>query len=327
MEKANLIPPSFEYPTLQEAILQIDQSTPELAEEPTPESIRAQAKKEHDKARTTWFCIGYSSVWGVPISKRLKRLRDKYNLSWLRNSMSYHKFSNLGEKFNGDLNKKVMKDVIDFNLRDRECNCDTRTLTASKECLFEGKCRRSMVVYELYCKLSGKSYYGKTQQYLKKRTMQHIQDVLKIIQSGRTKFGPDWYGSGGYNKPDSFSKHFANLCRECNNYNEVRAKMKTIMKPSILWQGPRILCMKSARTLNCKICMEERKTILAAMEAENTKVINDNSDIFSSCKCGSKFHKFFQNVTTILRTRLKQKKVNSSRRAKHQRSKGSALTT
>ena len=60
---------------------------------------------------------------------------------------------------------------------------------------------------------------------------------------------------------DSFSKHFAEQCRECNNYNEVRAKMKLIMTPSILWQGDRILCMKSARTMQCKICMVERITI------------------------------------------------------------------
>ena len=61
--------------------------------------------------------------------------------------------------------------------------------------------------------------------------MQHVQDVLKVIEFGRKKFGPDWYGSGGYAKADSFSKHFANQCRECNNYNKVRAMMKDIMEP------------------------------------------------------------------------------------------------
>ena len=151
--------------------------------------------------------------------------------------------------------------------------------------------------------------------------MQHISDVWKIIETGRRKFGDNWYGSGGYAKADSFSKHFANLCRECNNYNEVRAKMKLIMTLSILWQGPRILCMKSARTLNCKICMVERKRILLQMDTNKTLVINNNSNIFSSCKCGSQFHKFFRNVTTTLRTRSTQKKVATTRKAKHQRNK------
>ena len=60
------------------------------------------------------------------------------------------------------------------------------------------------------------------------------------------------------------------------------------------------------------------------MMIDKHKVINDNSDIFSSCKCGSQFHKFFRNVTTtnlILKTRSTQKKVNSSKRTKHQKSK------
>src|SRR5210317_2343524 len=90
------------------------------------------------------------------------------------------------------------------------------------------------IVYKLYCCLTGKTFYGKTQQYFKKRTMQHVQDVWKVIESGRKKYGPDWYGSGGYAKADSFSKHFANLCSECNNYNEVRAMMKEIMEPSLV---------------------------------------------------------------------------------------------
>ena len=148
--------------------------------------------------------------------------------------MSYHKFTNLGKMFNGDLSGKVMKDIKDFNLRKRECNCNISTLTHDNECWFGNECHRSMVVYKLHCTLTEKSYCGKTQQYLKSRTMQHVQDVWKVIESGRRKFGPDWFGSGGYAKADSFSKHFANLCRECNNYNEVRAKMKTITKPSIV---------------------------------------------------------------------------------------------
>ena len=73
--------------------------------------------------------------------------------------------------------------------------------------------------------------------------------------------------------------------RECNNYNGARAKMKTIMEPSIVWKGNRILCMKSARTLQCKICMVERTTILKKMDEDQGLVINDNSDISSSCKC------------------------------------------
>ena len=93
----------------------------------------------------------------------------------------------------------------------------------------------------------------------KTRTMEHMHDVWKVIESGRAKFGENWYGSRGYSGADAFAKHFAHLCRDCRNYNEVRAKMKEIMQPKIVWKGERIQCMKSARTSRCKLCMKERR--------------------------------------------------------------------
>ena len=54
--------------------------------------------------------------------------------------------------------------------------------------------------------------------------------------------------------------------------------------------------------------MVKRKEILKRLDEDKSKVINDNSDIFSSCKCGSSFHKFFRYVNTTLKTRLTQKK-------------------
>ncbi len=94
--------------------------------------------------------------------------------------------------------------------------------------------------------------------------------------------------------------------------------MKQIMTPTVLWQGDRIQCMKTSRTLQCKICMMERKEILHRFRTDRYKIINDNSDIFSSCKCGSAFHKFFRTITTktTLRTRSPQKKVTSTRQSK-----------
>ena len=85
------------------------------------------------------------------------------------------------------------------------------------------------------------------------------------------------------------------------------------------WSNRLQLLISSRSTLN----FVERITIMQQMKADKRKVINDNSDIFSSCKCKSQFHMFFRNVTTIstLRTRSTQKEVNSTKRAKHQKSK------
>ena len=178
-----------------------------------------------------------------------------------------------------------------------------------------------MVVYELKCTVTGKSYIGKTQLYLKERTRQHNAQVWKVIESGRAKYGHDkWRGSGGFAAADAYAKHFAQLCRDLPTKNEVNAKLKEIMVPSILWQGDRIQCMKSAKTWNCKICMVERMEILHRMRTDKDKIMNDNSDIFAACKCGARFHKFTNRIDLpTLRTRLTQKKVSSTRHSKQRR--------
>ena len=167
------------------------------------------------------FCIKYSKILGTPISKRLKRLRNKYNLTWLKISISYSRYTNLAKKFNSDLTNKVIKNIVDYNKMDRPCNCDKRYLKKDQTCLFEGFCQRSTVVYKLKCQTTGKCYIGKTQRYFKERTAEHVCDVWYVVRSGRKKYGDEWYGNGGYKKADSFAKHFANLCRECRNQNQV----------------------------------------------------------------------------------------------------------
>jgi hypothetical protein len=42
----------------------------------------------------------------------------------------------------------------------------------------------------------------------------------------------------------------------------------------------------------CKMCMVERKEIFQRIQKDRNKIINDNSDIFSSCKCKGRFNKF-----------------------------------
>jgi hypothetical protein len=41
--------------------------------------------------------------------------------------------------------------------------------------------------------------------------------------------------------------------------------------------------------LQCKICMTERKEILHRFCTDKSKIMNDNSDIYSSCKCKGRF--------------------------------------
>ena len=72
----------------------------------------------------------------------------------------------------------------------------------------------------------------------------------------------------------------------------MKIKLKDLMVPKILWQGSQIGCMKTACTLNCKLCMVERKAICSLWRSNKSKIINNKSEIFGSCKCKTRFHKF-----------------------------------
>ena len=117
-------------------------------------------EKKKKKLRTMPFCIGVCKTWVtrntwnniIPIHAILKKLRDKYNLKWLRISMSYHKFTNLGEIFQGDLNDdKVMDGITSKDFMDLNCNCIQST-TVNGKCICGGNCRKSIVVYKAICK-------------------------------------------------------------------------------------------------------------------------------------------------------------------------------
>ena len=324
LESAQLVQPSFEAPTLQESYDNLLASNnTDGNDSMTPEQLlKKKHKQERERKRSIYFVVGFSKIWKESIPSRIKRLAKKHKITGLRIKMAYQKFTNFGEKLNADLNNKVMAKIIDSELMDRKCNCNSKSKLDDGRCFYDGNCRRSMVVYCLKCNITGKVYIGKTQVYLKKRTQQHITDVWKVIESGVTKFGLNWTGSGGYAKADAFAKHFADLCRDCTNSNQVKAKMKRIMTPTILWQGDRIQCMKSSRTAQCKICMTERIEILHRMRTDRSKIMNDNSDIYASCKCASRFHKLFSRIDCkTLRTRITQKKVTSTRHSKQRRSR------
>ena len=157
-------------------------------------------------------------------------------------------------------------------------------------CLTETVGRR--FIHDLKCLITSKSYVGKTHCIVKTHTKEHINGTQNVVKSGRTKFGPNLHSSRGCKRAVAFSKNFANLCRKCNNSSKVCREMKLIMTPSIIWQGDGIRCMKSAHTLQCNICMTEGNGFLSCCKNDRMKITNNNSDIYSSYKCGRKFPKF-----------------------------------
>ena len=107
--------------------------------------------------------------------------------------MSYHKFLNLREIFQGDLTNKVLDGVQSMDFMDQDCNCNT-LLKVEGKCVYKGQCRKSLVIYKVTCKECGECYIGNTQQNLKKRIDQHLGEVVQLVNHGK--------------KSDSFASHF-----------------------------------------------------------------------------------------------------------------------
>jgi hypothetical protein len=93
---------------------------------------------------------------------------------------------------------------------------------------------------------------GQTQQKLKDRMGQHLNDIKKLFTKSI--------------KSDSFASHFANHCkRETKPTND---ELRRMMRVKIIWQGNTISCMKLSGKLNCSLCTQERIEILHTIRQE-----------------------------------------------------------
>lgn len=119
-----------------------------------------------------------------PFHETIAKLRNKYDLKWLRVKMSYHKFPNLGSTFQSDLTSKLTRDVKSMDLMNLPCNCNAKTKVDGK-CMFKGDCQKSILVYTAKCKLYDMSYFGNTQQKLKLRINQHPAGVCALVDKGK----------------------------------------------------------------------------------------------------------------------------------------------
>ena len=108
----------------------------------------------------------------------------------------------------------------------------------------------------------------------------------------------DWGGEVVTHKQMSSQSTFLNIAvtQDARNSNEVRAKLKKIIVPTIIWQGDQIRCMKSTKTMQCKLCMMERREIFHIFRSDKSKIMNHNSEIFGTCKCNPRFHQFYQKL-------------------------------
>ena len=112
--------------------------------------------------------------------------------------------------------------------------------------------------------------------FKKKRIGAHLSDVKRLVLQGK--------------KSDSFANHFASLCK-----SDPKPSLKTLrekMEFSIQWQGKPIAVQKSFGTKSCYLCMKVKTQILKGMYSNKHSLINNNSEIYSSCGHKRRFQRF-----------------------------------
>ena len=195
-------------------------------------------------------------------------------------------FRNFKEKLKNDLTTKVMKGVFDKDHKNDDCNCTAPSLHEGA-CVYGGKYRQSTIIYSLKCKICDMIYVGKSQQHFKQRTQQHMGEAWKHATAMKKKHGHEnWEDAGGSCGADAFAKHFGSHVRHTKNSNEVRAIIKSLLDPTILWQGDRIKCMKSATSLT-----GEKRILMKRFRFDRCEMINDDLEIFRPCMCKPNFHR------------------------------------
>ena len=218
-------------------------------------------KKERDviikKNRNVYFCVAYSRYFSTSIHRVIDRLKNSFNLTWLRVPMSYHRFNNLAELLNGDLAAKIGRGIISKDLMDRKCNCSL-PYKANVKCAYKGKCRSRCIIYKLTFSMCDAIYIGNTQQTFKKMMDGHFSDLQRILKNGK--------------KSDSFAAHFV------QNFNNTmsRTDLRKCMKFRVIKQLNLIGAMKTFTKPNCNLCMQERLTILKKLCDKRVTVMNKN---------------------------------------------------
>ena len=139
------------------------------------------------------------------------------------------------------------------------------------QCIYGGSCRKSCVVYKATCS-DGKYYIGSTQQFVKNRMGGHFDEVRSFINQ---------------RKPgDSFARHVAKKFEGEGRVSRSFAR-KQLRCVEVVWQGNPLSCVKTFKSLTCKLCSKERLHLYKARQKdkadETNLLINTRSDLYSAC--------------------------------------------
>jgi hypothetical protein len=182
--------------------------------------------------------------------------------------MSYHRFNNLREMFQGHLNRVLMKNIESEDYRDRPCNCPGRG------CRYRNVCRKALIVYKVTIPRTGKYYIGATSQTMKKWVAGHLQSARKFLRNGI--------------RSSTLAIHLAQMWQQSSNSIPSAGMLHDELSCSILWQVDPFSCSKTFGKLSCKLCQKLRHSWM-----DESNMLNDRSELHGSCPHTAGFHWLF----------------------------------
>ena len=181
----------------------------------------------------------------------------------------------------GDLIKKLTRNVKSRDFEDLPCNCN-RASKVNGMCMFDGNCRKCIIIFNAKCKDCSMVYINNTQQKFKVRITNYLNEICALLNKDKTSY--------------SFAKHFAS--HHHNRQTRFTAgEARKHLEVSILWQGKPIPCNKSFGRLNCSLCMKERLIILKLSRLDPSSIINSSTEFYDTCRHKSRLHRYPSNCT------------------------------
>jgi predicted GIY-YIG superfamily endonuclease len=263
-------------------------------------------KKKRKDNRSVFFVMGFSNVCRfLRIPKLMKKLKKRYKLSWLCVNMAYQQFTNLRERFSGDLTGKLNAGLKPLDLMSRPCNCNSRS-KVNGQCVFNEQCRAKVLVYKVTCLCCNLVYIGVTQRTLKRRVQEHISAVNSTPTTDK--------------KGNHVEKSRLSIClAQRNHWPEIDATEKpspalicSKLRIKIVYRANPIGAIRTFGTPSCKICMKERMEIFNSSFNQLVKLMNSRTKIHGPCKHHPDFHRFSTDESH------KEEKVEQSSLTNHE---------
>lgn len=264
-----------------------------------PEPENSRKKRHQNEKRTIHFVSSFiGNYLKEPIHVILKRLRDIFDVKWLKVRMCHKRFSSIENRIQGDLRQKVDKGVLSDDYCDWNCNCGP-SAKRDGECIWpEGRCRTKCVIYNYTCLCCRAEYIGSTQQNAKKRLGQHCGDARRLVYK---EIKSDKFA-------DHFGKHRIEMLEDdgrtvedrIEEFEELKKKsipdgeiaiIRGLVKPGILWSGNSMSIGKSFGQDDCMLCNMEKFYLYDRRRV--VKVMNQNNEFFAKCRHIPRVQKLF----------------------------------